>query len=104
MKEFTFPAWCQYGKGDVGESEITVDLNDEDAELLEKYASDPDVYYDGFDACLELSFLYDLIFKLADEQITEEIKSGEIWEFEEGETASDVYPIGIEFPLEFEPK
>lgn len=59
MREFTFPAWCSYGKGDNGESEITINLNDENAELLVKYASDPDVYYKGFDACLELSPLYD---------------------------------------------
>lgn len=103
MREFTFPAWCQFGKGDVGESEITVNLDDDNAEQLVKYASDPDVYYEGFDACLELSSLYDKIFTLADKQITEEIISGEIWDFEEGETASDVYAIGIEFPLEFEP-
>ena len=104
MREFTFPAWCQYGKGDVGESEITINLDEKNAELLVRYASDPDVYYKGFDACLELSVLYDQIFNFADKQITEEIISGEIYEFEEGETASDVYPIGIEFPYEFEPK
>ena len=103
MREFVFPAWCSYGKCDTGESEIVVNLDDATAELLVKYASDPDVYYDGFDSCLELSFLYDLVFKLADEQITEEISFGEIYEFKEGETASKVYPIGIEFPLEFEP-
>lgn len=104
MREFIFPAWVSYGKGDSGETEIAIVLDDENAELLEKYASDPDVYYDGFENCLELSALYDSIYELVDKQITEEISSGDIWDFDDDESASDIYRIGIEFPLEFEPE
>ena len=32
MKEFTFVAYCSYGKGDSGETWIDVELTDEEAE------------------------------------------------------------------------
>ena len=36
MKEYTFSAWCNYGKGDFGESWIDVDLTDEEVEFRRK--------------------------------------------------------------------
>ena len=101
MEVFTFPAFCNYGKGDSGTSWIEVELNDEETELLKKYALQPDVYYNHFWKCDELSDLYDKIFVIADEQITDEL--GFMDEMlDEGEKASNRYWIGVDFPDEFE--
>lgn len=105
MRTFEFPAWCSYGDGDYGDTTVTVKLNDEEEKLLVSLASDPAVYDKGFSNCRELIDLYDKVMSIADEQITEELSYGNMWDDEdEEESASDVYRIGIDFPLEFEPK
>ena len=38
MKEYTFTAYCTFGKGDSGETEIEVELTDEEVEKLQKSA------------------------------------------------------------------
>lgn len=48
MKKFTFTAYCTLGKGDSGESWIDVELTDDEAERLEKYGTQPDIYYNEF--------------------------------------------------------
>ena len=106
MKEYTFTAYCNYGKGDSGESWIDVELTDEEAEMLEKYATQPEIYYNEFYKCKELENLYKKIYILAVNQMTEELR--EFGDLEE-KYASDplwkvdaLYSCGVNFPLEFE--
>lgn len=107
MKEFTFCAWCRFGKGDSGETWIDVELTDEEAEILIKYGTQPDVYYNGFSRCEELKDLYKKVYAIAIEQITEELREGENWIDEDDAKnpnwkADDSYACGVNFPDEFE--
>lgn len=106
MKEFTFPIFCSFGKGDSGESWLDVELTDEEAEQLIKYGTQPDIFYGGFSDCEELSKLYDKIYKLAVEQITCELQDAD-WLDEEDEVDEDwqadqMYACSVDFPEEFE--
>ena len=106
MKEFTFPAYCSFGKGDSGETWVDVELTDEEAERLIKYGTQSDVFYNGFEECEELKDLYNKIYKIAVEQITEELCDAD-WIDEEDRDdpdwqADELYSIGIDFPNEFE--
>ena len=106
MKEFTFTAYCRYGKGNSGESWIDVELTDEEAERLIKYGTQVEIYYNEFSNCKELKDLYQKIYKLAIDQMTEEMKDfGDLdekyannpnWKIDE------LYPCGVHFPFEFE--
>ena len=106
MKEFTFTAYCTYGKGDSGESWVDVELTDEEAERLIKYGTDPDIYYNDFENCEELKDLYQKIYALAVKQMTEELK--EFGDLEEKYASDpnwkvdDLYHCGVNFPSEFE--
>lgn len=104
MKEFTFPAWCNYGKGDSGESWVDVELTDEEAERLIKYGTQPDVYYGEFSECEELEDIYNKIYALAVEQMTEEIRSfgDDDHTVDPNWKADDTYACGVNFPSEFE--
>ena len=104
MKEFTFTAWCRFGKGDSGETWIDVELTDEEAERLVHYGTQADIYYDGFSECEELEDLYKKIYAIAIEQMTEEMR-----DFGEDDCCddpnwkvNDTYACGVEFPTEFE--
>lgn len=106
MKEFTFPIYCYYGQGDSGESWIDVELTDEEAERLIKYGTQAEVYDNGFDECEELKDIYDKLYALAVEQITEEIRDSEDLDEEYANNpnwkADSIYPCGVSFPEEFE--
>ena len=107
MKEFTFIAGCSYGKGDSGESYVDVELTDEEAELLIKYGTQADIYYDGFYKCKELKEIYNKVYKIAIEQMTEEVKDYADWLEEEKKNddnwkIDDDYPCEVLFPFEFE--
>jgi hypothetical protein len=106
MKEFTFGAWCRYGKGDSGESWVDVELTDEEAERLISYGTRADIYYGGFSECEELKDIYERVYPIAVEQMTEELREfGDL----DREDLNDpnwkvdaLYPCGVEFPSEFE--
>ena len=107
MKEFTFPAYCSFGKlAAAGESWVVVELTDEEAEKLIKYGTQPDIYYDGFDECEELEDLYDKIYEIAVEQMTDELRDSDWLEDEDRDNpewrADDWYSCGVNFPDEFE--
>ena len=106
MKEFTFSAYCTFGKGDSGETWIDVKLTEEDAERLIKYGTQADVYYGGFSRCEELKDLYQRIYALAVKQITEELRDGDLIDEKDSSNpqweADDTYPCGVNFPKEFE--
>ena len=104
MKEFTFCAWCRFGKGDSGETWIDVELTDEEAEQLVKFGTHPDIYYNGFCRCEELKDLYNKVYKIAIEQITEELREGDFLDEEDAENpdwqADDTYYCWVNFPDE----
>lgn len=106
MKEFTFTAWCSFGKGDSGESWIDVELTDEEAKLLIKFGTQAEIYYGGFSRCEELKDLYQKVYTLAVEQMTEELKEfGDLddkYRSDPNWKVDDLYPCGVNFPSEFE--
>ena len=75
MKEYTFVAYCTFGKGDSGESWVDVELTDEESDMLIKYGTQTDIYYNGFFHCTELKELYDKIYDISIHQMTEEMKT-----------------------------
>ena len=104
MKEFTFTAWCRFGKGDSGETWIDVELTDEEAERLVHYGTQADIYYNEFSRCEELKDLYQKIYTLAVDQMTQEMR-----EFGDDDRCkdpswkvNDTYACGVNFPAEFE--
>ena len=103
MRTFKFPAWCCFGDGDYGDTMVEVELSAKEEKLLVSLASNPDIYNKGFSKCTELADLYDKLMTLADNQITEELLSVDMWDDEEEDSASDNYRIGVDFPFEFEP-
>ena len=105
MKEFTFPAYCTYGKGDSGESWIDVELTDKEAERLIKYGTQAELYYNGFYECKEIKDIYDKIYSLAVAQMTEELRNGDLCEEYANNPnwyVDDTYQCGVNFPDEFE--
>ena len=104
MKEYTFIAYCTFGRGHSGETEVTVELTNAEAKKLEKYGTQSDIYYDGFENCEQLKDLYNKIYAIAVKQMTEEmIDFGDNpppddpnWEID------DDYACGVNFPEEFE--
>jgi hypothetical protein len=106
MREFTFTAYCIFGKGDSGESWVDVELTDEEAEMLIKHGTQPDVFYDEFRNCEELKDLYKKIYALAVKQMTEEMREfGDLDEKYANDpywSIDDIYPCGVNFPDEFE--
>lgn len=106
MKEFTFTAWCSFGKGDSGESWIDVELTNEEAERLIKYGTKAEVFYDDFANCEELKDIYERVYALAVEQMTEELKEfGDLddkYRSDPNWKVDDLYPCGVNFPSEFE--
>ena len=104
MKEFTFIAWCSYGRGDSGESWVDVELTDEEAERLIHFGTQPDIYWNGFNRCKELEDLYKKIYAIAVDQMTEEVRDGG-WLTDECADdpewkVDDRYPCGVNFPQE----
>ena len=106
MKEFTFTAYCTFGRGDSGETEVDVELTDEEYERLVKFGTQPDIYYNGFSKCKELADLYNRIYSLAVDQMTEEMRDfGDLEEKYANDPnwkVNDLYHCGVNFPWEFE--
>jgi hypothetical protein len=103
MKLYTFSATTDLG-GD-GETYFDVELTDQEAALLEEYGKKSSVYYDGFSVCKELKELYNRVYKIANDILTEELRDYE--EFEDDEEsenwqADDTYAVEVLFPKEFE--
>lgn len=104
MKEFTFPAWCKFGPGDYGETEVEVFLNEEQAEILVKYGTQSDIYYGRFSKCKELSEIYELVYNEAVDLITYEVRSSGDYKCPRGKKwkADQMFECGVEFPKQFE--
>lgn len=102
MKDFTFIAYCTFGKGDSGETELEVELTDEEAERLIRFGTQPDIYYDGFSRCKELKDIYQKIYSLAVDQMTEEMRDFGDEDHSDDWQVDDTYACGVNFPTEFE--
>ena len=74
MKEFTFTAYCTLGKCASGETYVDVELTEKEAKKLIKYGTDPDIYYNDFENCEELKDIYNKVYEIAIEQITDELR------------------------------
>lgn len=99
MNTFTFPAWVEFGKNDYGETWVDVNLTDEESERLLKFGTQSDNYYGGFFQCEEIQDIYDKVYTIAVDQITEEL--GEDW-LDEDKRADEKFSCGVKFPSEFE--
>jgi hypothetical protein len=107
MKTFTFPAWCEFGKGDYGETWVDVTLTDEESERLLKFGTQSDNYYGGFSQCEEIQDIYDKVYTIAVDQITEELREGGDWVDEDDANNPDwradhIFSCGVKFPQKFE--
>ena len=104
MKEYTFTAYCTFGKGDSGETEVEVELTDEESERLIKYGTQPDIYYKEFCRCKELEDLYKKIYAIAIKQMTEEVRDfgNDDHTDDPNWQVDDTYACGVNFPREFE--
>ncbi len=104
MKEFTFIAWCRFGRFDSGETEVEVELTDEEAERLISYGTKADIFYDGFSECEELKDIYKKVYSIAVDQMTEEMRDfGDDDHTENPDwVVDDTYACGVNFPSEFE--
>ena len=106
MKEFTFIAYCSFGRGDSGETWVDVEFTDEEAERLVKYGTQSENFVNGFDECEELADLYEKVYEIAVEQITDELRDADMLDEEDLENpdwrADELYSIGVNFPEEFE--
>lgn len=106
MKTFTFPAWCNFGGGDSGETWVDVELTEEEAERLEHFGLQADVFYEEFKNCEELSDIYQKVYAVAVAQITAELRGSdelsEEYATDPDWKADKTYSCGVNFPEEFE--
>ena len=106
MKEFTFIAYCTYGRGDSGETYVDVELTEKEAKKLIKYGTNPDIYYNDFENCEELKDIYDKVYAIAVEQMTDELRDyggfAEEHIDDPNWKVDDTYHCGVNFPEEFE--
>jgi hypothetical protein len=106
MRECIFRAYCTFGRGNSGETDVYVELTDEEAERLIKYATTPEIYYNGFNRCKELEGLYNRIYALAVDQMTKEMRDfGDLEEEYANDPdwkVDDLYACGVNFPYEIE--
>lgn len=104
MKEYTFIAYCSFGNGYSGETEVTVELTTAESKRLNKYGKQAEIYYDGFENCEQLKDIYKKVYDIAIRQMTEEmidfgdntIPDDANWKVD------DNYTCSIDFPPEFE--
>ena len=98
MRSVEFLAWCRFGRGDSAETCVFVELTEEEAQSLE--AQDKDV---PFAQCEGVKDIYEKAYAQAVQQITEELREmdelGTAY-LEEGQTADEVYQIGVEWKTE----
>ena len=106
MKEFTFPAWVEFGRNDYGETWVNVSLTDEEAERLIKFGTRSEIYYNGFSQCEELQDICNKVYTTAVGQITEELRDCEDWVDEDEANnpnwrADHKFACGVKFPENF---
>lgn len=88
----TFGYSLCFGKGDSGESYVSVELTEEENTRL-KTAMESD---EEFINCKSVADIYNKVYDLADEDATDDLISVDM--LEEGERASDLYSLIVYFP------
>ena len=92
MKEYTFTAYCTFGKGDSGESYVSVELTEEENARLKAAMESGE----EFIKCESVEDIYSRVYDLADEDATDDLISVDM--LEEGERASDLYSLIVYYP------
>ena len=83
-----------FGKGDYGESYIEIELTDEEYERFQEAQESGEEFYE----CESVEDIYNRACELADEDATADLMAEGM--LDEGETASELYPITVYFPEE----
>lgn len=101
MQEYCFIGCTTYSDET---TEVLVELTDEESERLEEYGKKASVFYDGFENCEELTEIYEKIYKVAVQQMTEEVREyGEDDNCEDPDwKIDDTYACWVNFPSEWE--
>lgn len=90
----TFNYSISFGKGDGADSYVEMEITDEEyARLQEAQETGED-----FEDCELVEDIYERVYELADEDATQDLIDAEY--LEDGEKASELYPIVIEYPEE----
>lgn len=106
MQVVEFVAQCEFGRGDYGETVVSVWLTDEEAARLRRMAAG--LFWEmSFESCVYVKDIYDKVYAKAVDQIT-----GELLEYdehvkeavEEGDKVDAVYGITIDWPEEYKPE
>ena len=106
MQVVEFVAQCEFGRGDYGETVVSVGLTDEEATRLRRMATG--LFWEmRFESCVDVKDIYDKVYAKAVDQIT-----GELLEYdervkeavEEGDKVDAVYGITIDWPEEYKPE
>ena len=106
MQVVEFMAQCEFGRGDCGETVVSVGLTDEEAARLRRMATG--LFWEMcFESCVDVEDIYDKVYAKAVDQIT-----GELLEYdervkeavEEGDKVDAVYGITIDWPEEYKPE
>lgn len=99
MESYQFNAWVVFGKLDTGETEVWVDLTEEEIARLEKLRKTPYDERDSFDSCEYVSDIYQKVYDAAVEQITCELReNSDPGEYEEDWKADDTYMVNVDVP------
>lgn len=88
----TFDYWLSFGKGDSGEAYIDVEITEEEYAKL-KEAEDSG---EEFNECAEVADIYSHVYKAAEEDATCTLRAEGL--LKDDESASDLYPIGVNYP------
>ena len=83
-----------FGRGDYGESYIEIELTEEEYERFQKAQDSGDDFCD----CELVQDIYERAYELADEDATQDLLDADM--LDEGEKASELYSIVIDFPEE----
>lgn len=90
----TFNYSIIFGKGDGAGSCVEMEITDEEYERLQKAQESGEEFED----CELVEDIYERVYELADEDATQDLMDMDY--LEEGEKASESYPITIDYPEE----
>jgi hypothetical protein len=92
-----FEYWLSYGKGHTGEATIEAEITDEEYDRLKKTFLE---FGEDFYAHKTVSDIYDRLWNIANKDATSCLSEEGL--LEEGEKASDKYPIEVCYPFSYE--
>lgn len=99
MEPYQFDAWVIFGKGDTGETEVWVDLTDDEIERLEEIRKTPCEDREEFSEDSSVGDIYKKVYEAAVEQITEELlETADPDEYDEEWRADETFQINVDVP------